>query len=74
MSRKPLAPGALPPPREGIQWGRDAAGRLVGLSRVEGWVRAANGRKAARKSPWRMGFTDASIAASPAFFARKDRR
>lgn len=34
---------------------RTPEGRLAGLAKVEGWTKANNGRKGARKSPWRFG-------------------
>ena len=54
-------------PREGVQWGRDAAGRLVGLSKVDTWTKQRAARSGARTSPWRRGITKRAIALNEAW-------
>lgn len=55
-------------PRKGVQWGRDADGRLVGLSKVDTWTKARAGRKGSHSplTNWRQPFNpdkaDAALA------------
>lgn len=42
------------PTERRARYGRDAHGRLLGLSKVEAWTQRRNGRRAARVSPWRL--------------------
>lgn len=57
-------------PREGVQWGRDPEGRLVGLSKVETWDKQRAGR--ASRSPWRLPYRkDAADAALRAAGVRR---
>lgn len=51
-----------PPPVKGVNFGRDADGRLVGLSKVENHVKKRCGAIGARNSPWRRGFTKKAAA------------